>query len=218
MGYYLAGEGREQLEVQLCADTRDLSGRGTVSTKSLVVMARQSQSVNDGRNGRNPARHCATGNGLDTDPLAVPLIVAVSQLISDLLSEATTRFRTPRPLPRMDFSAGIPADCATMVVIPCMLTSHASISQLLTSLEVCWLGNQNEHLRFALLTDFADSTVENPPENALLLRQAITETEALNRRYPGNRPRFYLLHRQPEWIRHRKHGWAMNVSGENWHC
>jgi hypothetical protein len=132
--------------------------------------------------------------------LAVPLIVAVSQLISDLLSEATTRFRTPRPLPRMDFSAGIPADCATMVVIPCMLTSHASISQLLTSLEVCWLGNQNEHLRFALLTDFADSTVENPPENALLLRQAITETEALNRRYPGNRPRFYLLHRQPEWI------------------
>lgn len=37
-----------------------------------------------------------------------PLIIAVTQLMSDLLSDATTRFRVPRPLPRMDFSTGIP--------------------------------------------------------------------------------------------------------------
>ena len=33
----------------------------------------------------------------------------------------------------------------------------------------------------------------------MLLRQAIADTQALNRRYPSSRPRFYLLHRQPEW-------------------
>ncbi|HEP0605435.1 TPA: GH36-type glycosyl hydrolase domain-containing protein [Raoultella ornithinolytica] len=201
VGYYLAGEGREQLEVQLCADTPGLirlrhsfnkipllSWLGSLSLLTTAVTAGILHAT------------AQQGMGWILILLALPLIVAVSQLISDLLSEATTRFRIPRPLPRMDFSAGIPADCATMVVIPCMLTSHAGISQLLTSLEVCWLGNQNEHLRFALLTDFADSTVENPPENALLLRQAISETEALNRRYPASRPRFYLLHRQPEWV------------------
>lgn len=80
-----------------------------------------------------------------------------------------------------------------------MLTSHASFSQLLTSLEVCWLGNENENLRFALLTDFADSANEPSPESQMLLRQAIADTQALNRRYPSSRPRFYLLHRQPEW-------------------
>lgn len=80
-----------------------------------------------------------------------------------------------------------------------MLTSHASFSQLLTSLEVCWLGNENENLRFALLTDFADSANEPSPESQKLLRQAIADTQALNRRYPSSRPRFYLLHRQPEW-------------------
>lgn len=119
--------------------------------------------------------------------------------MSDLLSDATTRFRVPRPLPGMDFSTGIPADSATMLVIPCMLTSHVSFSQLLTSLEVCWLGNENENLRFALLTDFADSENEPSPESNMLLRQAIADTQALNRRYPSSRPRFYLLHRQPEW-------------------
>lgn len=131
--------------------------------------------------------------------VALPLIIALTQLMSDLLSDATTRFRVPHPLPGMDFSTGIPADSATMIAIPCMLTSHDSFSKLLTSLEVCWLGNQNENLRFALLTDFADSENEPSPENNALLRQAIADMQALNRRYPSCRPRFYLLHREPEW-------------------
>ncbi|MDK8008882.1 hypothetical protein QP668_29135, partial [Escherichia coli] len=31
----------------------------------------------------------------------LPLIIALTQLMSDLLSDATTRFRVPRPLPGM---------------------------------------------------------------------------------------------------------------------
>ncbi|ROS20966.1 GH36-type glycosyl hydrolase domain-containing protein [Raoultella terrigena] len=200
IGYYLAGGGRELLEVQLSADTSGLirlrhsfnkipllSWLGSLSLLTTAVTAGVLHET------------AQQGMGWMLILLALPLILAVSQLMNDLLSEATTRFRIPRPLPRMDFSAGIPADCATLVVVPCMLTSHESISKLLTSLEVCWLGNQNENLRFALLTDFADSAVEKPPENSGLLRQAIAETEDLNRRYPASRPRFYLLHRQPEW-------------------
>ncbi|MEQ6277153.1 GH36-type glycosyl hydrolase domain-containing protein [Kluyvera huaxiensis] len=201
IGYYLAGEGREKLEVILSADTSGfirlrhsfnkiplLSWLGSLGLLTTAVTA-------------NILHETAQqGMGWVLIVLALPLIVVISQLMSDLLSDATTRFRIPRPLPRMDFSSGIPVDCATMVVIPCMLTSHESISKLLTSLEVCWLGNQNENLRFALLTDFADSAVENPPENSVLLSLAIAETESLNRRYPTSRPRFYLLHRQPEWV------------------
>ena len=131
--------------------------------------------------------------------LALPLIIALSQLVSDMLSDATTRFRVPRPLPRMDFSDGIPVASSTLVAIPCMLTSRESFSKLLTSLEVCWLGNQDDNLCFALVTDFADSTTENTEEQRALFSQAMSETHMLNRRYPCQRQRFYLLHRSPEW-------------------
>ncbi|QKJ86935.1 Cyclic beta 1-2 glucan synthetase [Paramixta manurensis] len=200
IGYYLMGEGRQQLEIQLSADTSRLirlrhnfnqvpllSWLGSLSLLTTATTAGIVQAT---------ARH-----GIDwlLILLAIPLIVVVSQLVSDLLSEATTRFRTPRPLPRMDFSAGIPEESATMVVIPCLLTSSTGMSKLLTSLEVCWLGNQSENLYFALLTDFADSAHENSPENSALLDQAIKQTQDLNRRYSASHPRFYLLHRAPEW-------------------
>jgi hypothetical protein len=200
VGYYLAGEGRQALDIHLLADTsrlirlRHSFNRITLLSwlGSLALLTTAATAA---------ILHETAMQGADWLLIAVilPLIIALTQLMSDLLSDATTRFRVPRPLPGMDFSAGIPADSATMLVIPCMLTSHESFSQLLTSLEVCWLGNENENLRFALLTDFADSENEPSPESHALLRQAIADTQALNRRYPSGRPRFYLLHRQPEW-------------------
>lgn len=200
IGYYLAGEGRRQLEIYLLAETsrfirlRHSFNRITLLSwfGSLLLLTTATTAA---------ILYETARQGADWLLLAValPLIIALTQLMSDLLSDTTTRFRVPRPLPGMDFSTGIPADCATMIVIPCMLTSHESFSKLLTSLEVCWLGNKNENLRFALLTDFADSENEPSPQNNALLRLAIADTQALNRRYPSRRPRFYLLHRQPEW-------------------
>ena len=200
VGFFLAGEGRQQLELHLLAETSKLIrirhsfNRITLlswlGSLALLTTATAAEIL-----------HATYLQGADWLLIAIilPLIIALTQLMSDLLSDATTRFRLPRPLPAMDFSSGIPADSATMIVMPCMLTSQESITTLLTSLEVCWLGNQNEYLRFALLTDFADSANEPTPESNALLRQAIDDTAALNRRYPSSRPRFYLLHRQPEW-------------------
>ncbi len=200
VGYYLAGEGRQALDIHLLADAsrlirlRHSFNRITLLSwlGSLALLTTAATAA---------ILHETAMQGAEWLLIAVilPLIIALTQLMSDLLSDATTRFRVPRPLPGMDFSAGIPADSATMLVIPCMLTSHESFSQLLTSLEVCWLGNENENLRFALLTDFADSENEPSPESHALLRKAIADTQALNRRYPSSRPCFYLLHRQPEW-------------------
>lgn len=200
VGYYLAGEGREELEIHLLADTSRLI-RLRHSLNRITLLSWPGSLALLTTAAAAAILHETALQGADwlLIAIALPLIIALTQLMSDLLSDATTRFRLPRPLPGMDFSAGIPADSATMIVIPCMLTSHKSFSQLLTSLEVCWLGNQSENLRFALLTDFADSVTEPSPENHALLRQAIADTQALNRRYPSGRPRFYLLHRQPEW-------------------
>jgi len=132
--------------------------------------------------------------------MALPLVLLVSQLASNLLSEATTRFRSPMPLPRMDFSSGIPAQFTTMVVIPCLLGSREGINKLLNSLEVCYLGNTTPNLYFALLTDFKDSPTQSSPENDALLHWARAQTQNLNRRYASvERPLFFLLHREPQW-------------------
>ncbi|HDT3410635.1 glycoside hydrolase family 94 protein [Klebsiella variicola] len=200
VGYYLAGEGRQALDIHLLADASGLI-RLRHSFNRITLLSWLGSLALLTTAATAAILRATAMQGADWLLIAVilPLIIALTQLMSDLLSDTATRFRVPRPLPGMDFSAGIPADSATMLVIPCMLTSHESFSQLLTSLEVCWLGNENENLRFALLTDFADSENEPSPESHTLLRQAIADTQALNRRYPSGRPRFYLLHRQPEW-------------------
>lgn len=200
VGYFLLGEGRLRLEKLLPPDRSVLKRlRQNLNKQPLLSWLGSMSLLTTSATAAVLYETAQQEMTWLLIPLALPLIVAVSQLVNDLLSEATTRFRTPIPLPRMDFSAGIPIEYATMVAIPCMLTSHESLSKLLTRLEVCCLGNQDEHLCFALLTDFADSATENNATNSALLNQAIAETQRLNRRYPGGRPRFYLLHRQPEW-------------------
>ncbi|MBF4177678.1 GH36-type glycosyl hydrolase domain-containing protein [Lelliottia nimipressuralis] len=200
IGYYLKGEGRQQLEILLTADaSRLIRLRHSFNQIPLMSWLGSLSLLTTAATAEILHRTAQQGMGWLLILLALPLIIVLSQLASDLLSEATTRFRTPRPLPRMDFSSGIPAESATMVVIPCLLTSADGISKLITRLEVCWLGNQSDHLCFALLTDFADSAEEYSPQNSTLLDQAMSHVQDLNRRYPASRPLFYLLHRNPEW-------------------
>jgi len=91
----------------------------------------------------------------------------------------------PRPLPRMDFSKGIPQELRTLVVIPAMLTSTHTIEDLIEALEVRFLANRDEHLHFGLLTDFTDAIEETVPKDAPLLQLARQRIETLNEKYPA---------------------------------
>ena len=85
----------------------------------------------------------------------------------------------------MDFSRGIPPESRTLVVVPTMLTSAAQIERLVEALEVRFLANRDEHLHFALLTDFADADEETLPEDeALALRRAATASRSSNAQVP----------------------------------
>ena len=57
----------------------------------------------------------------------------------------------------MDFSAGIPPECRTLVVVPSMLSSPDNVEELVEELEVRFLANRDENVHFALLTDFRDA-------------------------------------------------------------
>ena len=92
------------------------------------------------------------------------LLVGASQLAIALVNWLATVLVKPKPLPRLDFSAGIPPESRTLVVVPTMLTSAEDIAALIEALEVRFLANRDENLYFGLLTDFRDAA-EMLPED-----------------------------------------------------
>ena len=88
---------------------------------------------------------------------------------------------------------GIPAPEATLVVIPMMLSSLGVVQKELEKLEVRFLGNREDHLSFALFSDFLDSPTATAPGDDELLRAAVDGIDELNHRYPATS--FLLFHR-----------------------
>ncbi|MDP1605919.1 MAG: cyclic beta 1-2 glucan synthetase, partial [Rhodocyclaceae bacterium] len=103
-------------------------------------------------------------------PFGVVSLLAASRLAAGLVNWLATLLVMPHPLPRLDFSQGIPAASRTLVVVPTMLTSAAGIENLAEALEVRFLANRDACLHFALLTDFGDAHAESLAEEEALVR------------------------------------------------
>jgi cellobiose phosphorylase len=132
--------------------------------------------------------------------LAIPATILASQLGMSLLNWVATLSIAPQQLPRMDYSHGIPASARTLVAVPSMFASAADIEELVEALEVRYLANRDEHLHFALLTDFTDADSETLPGDEALLQLARRRIEALNDRYASaGADRFFLFHRPRRW-------------------
>ncbi len=108
----------------------------------------------------------------------------------------------PRPMMRMDFSAGIPAEHRALVAVPALLTSEQGVRDLMEQIELRYLANQDDNLSFALLSDFRDADQETVAGDSRLLELAREEIQRLNQRYCADRSGiFYLLHRPRKWNR-----------------
>jgi cyclic beta-1,2-glucan synthetase len=119
------------------------------------------------------------------------------QCAVDLVNSCVTALFNPNPLPKLDFSKGIPADCTTVVAVPTLLLNEAQVKSLLEDLEVRYLANRDPHLLFALLTDLPDA-VSKPHANDAheLVELAMKGIDDLNAKYePERRGCFILLHR-----------------------
>jgi cyclic beta-1,2-glucan glucanotransferase len=120
-------------------------------------------------------------------PASEAAIEAINQFLLFLLP--------PRAIPRLDFEASIPEECATVVAVPALLISKEQVQHLIRGLEIRYLGNVDPNLYFALLTDPPDSdkAFDAKDELAAMCSSMI---EQLNEKYaePGS-SRFYLLHR-----------------------
>ncbi len=202
VGYYLIDAGRDRLERELVVKL-DLAARlrraaqlrastvylGSVTiVMLLVVLALAAATI------------AAGVSGWVTALLAALAVLPASELAVSLTNLVITRVFPPKCLPKLEFRDGVPPDAATLVVVPALLTSPREVQSLFERLELHYLGNPEPHLRFALVTDFADAREPLLPHDQELLADAVARIETLNQRYGmnGDGP-FLLLHRQRRW-------------------
>jgi cyclic beta-1,2-glucan synthetase len=123
------------------------------------------------------------------------LILPVTQAAVDFMNNLTSYLLPPRVLPKLDFSRGIPPDCATMVAVPTLLLTEKQVRQLVMDLEIRYLANRSNNLYFALVSDWPDSDKEQD-ERDRVVEVCAGMIESLNKRYgrQGKTP-FYLFHR-----------------------
>jgi len=204
VGYYLIGHGRQELErdvaarLPLTASIRRSAGRsplglylGAILLLTLLLAAGLLAEA------RTRVADWAVL------PLGLLALAVGSQLASDVVNWLTTLLTSPHPLPRMDFSTGIPPEARTLVVVPTLLTSTDNVESLVEALQVRFLANRDVNLHFALLTDLRDAAEETLAEDAPLLQLARERIEALNERYAqGRNDVFFLLHRPRRWNSH----------------
>ncbi|HEY8997668.1 MAG TPA: glycosyl transferase, partial [Edaphobacter sp.] len=133
-------------------------------------------------------------------PVMAALLLALlpaTQGAVDLVNGTVTTLMKTEALPKLDFSKGIPADAATLVVVPTLLLNERQVEDLLGELEARFLCNEDPNLHFALLTDMPDSQTRPPdPDEGPLVELAARSIDALNQRYAGHKGgSFLLLHR-----------------------
>jgi len=201
VGYYLVDAGRDALErvvhMRRTPRLRRLAPRWrlTVYLGAIVGLTGLVTS------GLVLVAHARGLGGLALLPAAVLLAIASSQLVVAFVHWLAILLASPAILPRLDFSAGIPADHRTAVAVPTLLSDIAEVDRLLEALEVRYLANRDPNLSFALLSDFRDAAHEHLATDAGLLQRAREGVHALNARYlaPGRATPFYLLHRPRLW-------------------
>jgi hypothetical protein len=120
-----------------------------------------------------------------------------SQSAVQIVNYVATLLLPAQILPKLDFSAGLPGDCVTLVAIPSLLLNKAQVHQLADDLEVRFLGNHDPNLHFMLLTDLPDAA-EKPAEDNALVNLCADLVRGLNEKYRDNETgSFFMLHRHP---------------------
>lgn len=124
------------------------------------------------------------------------LMVPCSEAAIQIVNYVALSLLTPQPLPKLDFSDGIPESCATLVTVPTLLLNEDQVRKVVDDLEVRFLGNHDRNLHFALLTDLPDSPTP-PIDDAALAILCADLIEGLSEKYAGNGAgSFFLLHRE----------------------
>lgn len=126
----------------------------------------------------------------------IPVQTVVVQIIQYLLS----KFVSPKMIPKLDFTNGIPKENSTMVIIPTIIKSKDKVEELMKKLEVYYLANKSDNLYFTLLGDCCSSNKEVESFDDIVAKSGINMANYLNEKYKDeNFPKFNFIYRNRLW-------------------
>jgi cyclic beta-1,2-glucan synthetase len=211
VGYFLIGDGREELESSI-GYRKSFSeglGRALENHQSIyVLLVTGMVGVMLGVAGWYLAELGASWS-MTMAGLIIGAIPA-SNIAVALLNQWLTVLLPPRVLPKMSFQEGVSEEAQTLVVVPTLLNSPEDARRQVGQLEVRALTGFNSIFRFALLSDLPDADEEVLPGDQATINAAKQAIRQLNRKYAkGDRDRFFLLHRHRKWNKsqHKWMGW-----------
>ena len=202
VGYHLIDRGRRDLEADVAYRPGALSRARRVLTAHATGLYLGAIAVGTGvllSIGLAYARQAGASPAVQV-AIAVLLLLPASEVAISCVQRLAARLVPPKRLPRLDLSGGVPTDARTMVIVPTMLTSSAGVDAMLHHVEVLALGNLDPCIHFAIVSDFADATTEETPEDAAILERACHGVQALNLKFGADHAdRFFLFHRSRQW-------------------
>jgi len=123
------------------------------------------------------------------------LVLPATEAAWGIMNQLTSFILPATVLPKLDFSEGLPPECATMVVVPTLVLNAAYVRRMVRELEIRFLANRDPRLYFALLTDAPDSQFPSDQSDELVSLCSVL-IEELNRKYRGEGASpFFLFHR-----------------------
>ena len=132
--------------------------------------------------------------------LGVLLIIPVQTILVQIAQYILGKFIKPKPIPKLDFEAGVPEESATFVVIPTIVNSKQKVQRIMKNLEKYYMANKSDNIYFALLGDCTAGKNEKEPFDEEVVSTGIEEAERLNKKYPDNNfPKFHFLYRKRTW-------------------
>lgn len=128
--------------------------------------------------------------------ILIPIQTIVTQITQYLLSKLVS----PKMIPKLDFTNGIPKANATMVIIPTIIKSKDKTEELMKKLEVYYLANKSENLYFTLLGDCSSSDKEVESFDDTVIKAGVNMVNLLNEKYKDeNFPKFNFIYRERFW-------------------
>ncbi|MDD5016463.1 MAG: hypothetical protein PHO15_00005, partial [Eubacteriales bacterium] len=126
-------------------------------------------------------------------------IYSVAIAVSNKIFALLTR---PAFIPKMALREGITKDCATMVVVPTLITCAEDAQDMLDKMQVYYAANQQDNIYFALLSDFKENKNEITAEDVETIEKTEALTQTLNKKY--DRKIFFYAQRKRTYIKSKR--------------
>ena len=131
--------------------------------------------------------------------LLIFIYIPISEIVIKVIQYILSKTVSPKIIPKLDFSKGVPKEYATMVIVPTILRNKKDVTQMLNKLEVYYLANKSENIYFTLLGDCTTSAKEIEEYDEEIIKEGKQVIEKLNKKYSLQTDIFNFVYRKRLW-------------------